>query len=80
LSTRRIQQIYGECIKVGKELNECWQNNPESSKMLNQIERVQMYRQQKLLDVILNFTVVGGIREVLLLKEVRPIIQDKIFR
>ena len=83
LSTRRIQQIYGECINlVGKELNECWQSKqPEAQEMLNQIgTSTDVSPAQNFLDVILNFTVVGGIREVGSFIEggFAQILQDKI--
>lgn len=67
LSTRRIQQIYGECINlVGKELNDCWQSKQtEAQEMLNQLgTSTNISPAQNFLDVILNFTVVGGIRQV----------------
>lgn len=67
LSTRRIQQIYGECINlVGEELNECWQSKQaEAQEMLNQLgANTNISPAQNFLDVILSFSVVGGIRDV----------------
>lgn len=67
LSINRIQQIYGECINLlGSELNECWQSKEaEAQEMLKQLgASTDVSPAQNFLDVILNFTVVGGIRDV----------------
>lgn len=67
LSINRIKQIYGECINlVGSDLNECWRSKEaEAQEMLKQLgASTDVSPAQNFLDVILNFTVVGGIRDV----------------
>lgn len=67
LSIHRIQQIYGECVNlVGAELNECWQSKQiEAQEMLSQVGvNTDISPAQTFLDTLLNFTIVGGIRDV----------------
>ena len=67
LSIHRIQQIYSECVNLtGQELNECWQSKQaEAQEILNQIGvSTDVSPAQNFLDTLLNFTVVGGIRDI----------------
>lgn len=67
LSVQRIQQIYGECVNLaGEELNSCWQSKQaEAEEILRQVgASADLSPARNFLDTVLNFTVVGGIRDV----------------